>query len=37
MRKLYAGLFISLDGVAESPNLFVPPYFDDEVGAEVGA
>ena len=37
MRKLYAGLFISLDGVAESPNRFVFPYFDDEVGAEVGA
>jgi dihydrofolate reductase len=37
MRKLYAGLFISLDGVAESPNRFVSPYFDEEVGAEVGA
>jgi len=37
MRTLYAGLFVSLDGVAESPNLFVPPYFDAAVGAEVGA
>ena len=37
MRTLYAGLFVSLDGVAESPNLFVGPYFDAAVGAEVGA
>jgi dihydrofolate reductase len=36
MRTLYAGLFLSLDGVAEAPNRFVPPYFDEEVGAEVG-
>lgn len=37
MRTLYAGLFVSLDGVAESPNLFVPEFFDDAVGAEVAA
>jgi dihydrofolate reductase len=37
MRTLYAGFFVSLDGVAESPNLFVFPYFDEAVGAEVGA
>lgn len=37
MRKLYVGLFLSLDGVAEAPNRFVPPYFDDEVGAEIDA
>ena len=37
MRILYAGLFVSVDGVAESPNLFVGPYFDAAVGAEVGA
>jgi dihydrofolate reductase len=37
MRKLYIGMFVSLDGVAESPNEFVFPYFDEEVGAEVGA
>ena len=37
MRKLYIGLFISLDGVAEAPNRFVFPYFDDQVGAQIGA
>jgi dihydrofolate reductase len=37
MRKLYVGLFISLDGVAEAPNRFVFPYFDDQVGAQIGA
>jgi dihydrofolate reductase len=37
VRKLYVGLFVSLDGVAEAPDRFVFPYFDDEVGAEVGA
>ena len=37
MRKLHVGLFVSLDGVAESPGRFVPPYFDEQVGAEVDA
>jgi dihydrofolate reductase len=37
VRKLYVGLFVSLDGVAESPNEFVFPYFDGAVGAEIGA
>ena len=37
MRTLYAGLFVSLDGVAEAPNRFVGPFFDAAVGAEVGA
>lgn len=37
MRKLYVGLFVSLDGVVEAPNEFVFPYFDEHVGAEVGA
>jgi dihydrofolate reductase len=32
-----SGLFISLDGVVESPNLWHFPYFDDEMGAAVGA
>jgi dihydrofolate reductase len=36
-RKLVAGLFLSLDGVAEAPNRWVFPYFTDEVGQEVGA
>ncbi|MEI7745508.1 MAG: dihydrofolate reductase family protein [Chloroflexota bacterium] len=37
MRTLYAGLFVTADGVAEAPNTFVGPYFDAAVGAEVGA
>lgn len=37
MRTLYAGFFVSLDGVAESPDRFVFPSFDEAVGAEVGA
>ena len=37
MRKLFAGLFVSLDGVAESPNTFVGAYFDEAVGAQVSA
>jgi dihydrofolate reductase len=36
MRKIVAGLFITLDGVYESPNLWNFPYFDDEMGQEVG-
>jgi len=37
MRTLFAGLFVSLDGVAEAPNRFVGRHFDGAVGAEVGA
>jgi dihydrofolate reductase len=36
MRKIVAGLFISLDGVYESPDKWHFPYFNDEMGAEVG-
>src|SRR4051794_39101600 len=36
MRKIVAGLFISLDGVVEAPNLWHFPYFNDEMGQEVG-
>jgi dihydrofolate reductase len=36
MRKIVAGLFISLDGVYESPDTWHFPYFNDEMGAEVG-
>jgi dihydrofolate reductase len=32
-----SGLFISLDGVVESPNEWHFPYFNDEMGAAVGA
>ncbi|WP_440709555.1 dihydrofolate reductase family protein [Herbiconiux sp. YIM B11900] len=37
MRKLTAGLFMSLDGVVESPNLWQFDSFDDELGALMGA
>lgn len=37
MRKIVAGLFTSLDGVVESPDRWVFPYFNDEVGQAVGA
>jgi dihydrofolate reductase len=37
MRKIVAGLFISLDGVYESPETWHFPYFNDEMGAAVGA
>jgi len=36
MRKIVAGLFISLDGVTESPDKWHFPYFNDEMGAIVG-
>ncbi|WP_283137475.1 dihydrofolate reductase family protein [Rhizohabitans arisaemae] len=37
MRKTVAGLFISLDGVVERPDQWHFPYFNDEMGAAVGA
>lgn len=37
MRKIVAGLFISLDGVVEAPETWHFPYFSDEMGAAVGA
>jgi len=37
MRKIVAGLFISLDGVVESPDKWHFPYFNDEMGQAVGA
>ncbi|MEW9551076.1 dihydrofolate reductase family protein [Nonomuraea sp. NPDC050783] len=36
MRKIVAGLFISLDGVVEAPQTWHFPYFNDEMGQEVG-
>ena len=36
MRKINAGLFISLDGVVESPEKWTGPYFNDQVGQAVG-
>ncbi len=37
MRKITAGLFISLDGVVEDPHLWHFPYFNHEMGAAVDA
>jgi dihydrofolate reductase len=37
MRKITAGLFISLDGVVENPQDWHFPYFNDEMGAAVNA
>jgi dihydrofolate reductase len=37
MRKITAGLFISLDGVVENPQDWHFPYFNDEMGAAVTA
>ncbi|MGN9910823.1 dihydrofolate reductase family protein [Phytohabitans sp. LJ34] len=35
MRKISAGLFISLDGVVEAPDQWHFPYFNDEMGVAV--
>src|SRR5919112_1600893 len=37
VRKITAGLFVSLDGVTESPDKWQLPYFNDEMGEVVGA
>ena len=37
MGKLVANYFISLDGVVEAPDKWHFPYFNDEMGAAVGA
>jgi dihydrofolate reductase len=37
MRKIKSNFFISLDGVVESPDTWHFPYFNDEMGAAVGA
>lgn len=34
MRRTVGGLFVSLDGVAESPDRWVFPYFTEEVGQD---
>lgn len=36
MRKIIAGLFMSLDGVVSSPEQWQMSYFNDEMGTEVG-
>jgi dihydrofolate reductase len=37
MRKITAGLFISLDGVVEAPDQWHFPYFNEEMAAAVAA
>ncbi|MFN2538961.1 MAG: dihydrofolate reductase family protein [Mycobacteriales bacterium] len=37
MRKIVAGVFISLDGVVEAPDQWHFPYFNDEMGEAVNA
>ena len=37
MRKIVAGLFMSLDGVVEAPEQWQAPYFNDEMGQAIGA
>jgi len=37
MRKIVAGLFMSLDGVVEAPERWHFPYFNDEMGEIVGS
>jgi dihydrofolate reductase len=37
MRKLVAGLFVSLDGVTEAPEEWTGPYFSPEIGQEIGS
>ncbi len=36
MRKVVAGLFVSLDGVIEAPEAWTGPYFSPEIGQEIG-
>ncbi len=37
MRKIVAGLFVSLDGVVEAPERWQGPYANDEMGRTVGS
>lgn len=37
MRRVVAGLFVSLDGVVEAPEKWQSPYFNDEMSEAVGA
>jgi dihydrofolate reductase len=37
MRKITAGLFISLDGVVEAPDEWHFPYYNEEMGVAVDA
>jgi hypothetical protein len=35
MRKIIAGMFITLDGVVKAPEKWNPPYYDDELNQDV--
>lgn len=37
MRKIVAGMFVSLDGVMEAPEQWHFAYFNDEMGQAVGS
>jgi dihydrofolate reductase len=37
MRKIVAGLFVSLDGIVEAPERWTGPYFTPELGQVVGS
>jgi len=37
MRKIVAGMLLSLDGVMEAPDKWHFPYFNDEMGTDIGA
>jgi dihydrofolate reductase len=37
MRKVVAGVMVSLDGVVEAPEAWTGPYFTPDLGQEVGA
>lgn len=37
MRKIVAGLFVSVDGVVEEPDAWTGPYFSPEVGQVIGS
>jgi dihydrofolate reductase len=37
MRKIVAGLYVSVDGVVEAPETWTGPYFSPEVGQAVGS
>ncbi len=37
MRKIVANLFVSLDGVVESPEQWTGPYFTDDIGQMIGS
>lgn len=37
MRRVIAGLFVTLDGVTESPEQWQFPYFNEEMGEAIGA